>query len=283
VRVSNKSSLAYRYHFELCERPELPGWFRQDIFASLGWIQSTFGLKGVLENTVPEIVQAACANKIFELGSGSGDGIAHVARSVGPDVEVMATDLFPNPDMWRERLSGISNASYCDQPVSFENYHEVLDRHQLGGNIVLLVAAFHHVPTDQARVFLERAAQKKAHVLIIEPLSRTAKGLALGGLAAIPSFAAPFAAKNLPMKQRLRSFAMHWLLPLIPLSLMHDGMISALRQRTTDEMKELAKGLPFELESRTQLGPFRNYTTVLFCNTESINRATRSAAPPRGR
>src|SRR5215470_10077999 len=134
VQISRKTMLPYRYHFEFCERPELPGWFRQDIFASLGWIQNAFGLRGVLASTIPEIVASACADKIFELGSGSGDGLAHIAKHVGSNVEVMATDLFPNADMWRQRMAGLSNAKFCDKAVSFGNFDEVLGEQQLSGN-----------------------------------------------------------------------------------------------------------------------------------------------------
>src|SRR5262245_35317920 len=116
--------MRYAYHFEFCERPELPEWLRGELFDSLGWVQAAFGLERVLGGLVPELVREAAARELIELGSGSGRGLATVAAGLAAgETRVLATDKFPQLELWRERFVGPdARVSYFSEPVGFDDF-----------------------------------------------------------------------------------------------------------------------------------------------------------------
>ncbi|MGK5085049.1 hypothetical protein WDW37_17305 [Bdellovibrionota bacterium FG-1] len=141
----------------------------------------------------------------------------------------------------------------------------------LRGSIILLVTAFHHVSSANARDFLERSARAGASVLVVEPLDRNLKGIVLGGLLFLPALLFPIRTllRSWPGLGRwMRLAAFHWVIPLIPFFLSHDGIVSARRQRTSDDWDALIHGLPYELIIRPNLGLMRNFSVVLLKMSE---------------
>lgn len=255
--------MRYAYHFEFCERPELPAWFRGDLLCSLAWMQNLFGLARILEHDVPELLAECGARRCVELGSGSGEGLARVATALRSPLECVATDKFPQHALWRARLSSLPNARAIEWPVTFEDFDSRLEAGLLDGAALLFVTAFHHLPGDRARSFLERAAARGAHVLVIEPLHRTFAQALLGALAGWPTVLFPLLARGLGPALRLRAALLHWVFPIIPLFIGHDGVVSALRQRTRAEWDMLTAGLPYSCRARERLGLFGSFSAVL--------------------
>ncbi|MBI3543396.1 MAG: hypothetical protein HY075_09015 [Deltaproteobacteria bacterium] len=262
--------MRYAYHFEFCERPELPEWLRGELFESLGWVQSSFGLERVLGATVPEFVLEARASRLIELGSGSGRGLASVAAGLdrkGARVPTLATDKYPQTELWRARFGGQAaevGVSWSERAVGFEDFDQCLAAETLAGSVLLLTAAFHHMDPVRARAFLERAADVRASVVVVEPLERSWVGALLGGLAGLPALAAPLsAARARTLAGFLRTVLVHWLVPVVPLILSHDGVVSALRQRTPADWTALTADLPFERSDRLGLGLLQNFSAIL--------------------
>ena len=259
--------MRYAYHFEFCERPELPEWLRGDLLLSLAWTQNLFGLTNVLGTTVPEFLKKSGAHALVELGSGSGDGLVHVSRGLPLSFPILATDFFPHPALWQSRLGEIMGARWSTVKVGFDNFHEVLAAERLEGSALLMTTAFHHIPPDAARRFLENAAAVGAHVIVVEPLERTMLGVFLGGATGLPALVFPLLARGVGFFRRLRMAVFHWAVPLIPAFLSHDGVVSSLRQRTHSDWQELLSGLPFELDVRKNLGILGNFSVLLLKNS----------------
>ena len=264
--------MRYAYHFEFCERPELPEWLRGDVFRSLAFIEGGFGMTTVLSREVPKLVRALAPTRVIEIGSGSGDGLALVARGAAnetsPPLECLATDRFPQPELWKEKLSGVPGVRWSDAAVGFDDFDRVLGASALKGSVVLLVNAFHHLPPEQARGFVARAAAAGAHVVVVEPLSRSVVGILMGLGAGLIAPLVPLLTLlgGRPGPSWLRAALFHWLVPLVPVILSHDGVVSALRQRTTEEWRALSAGLPLELTSVEGLGPFSNFSARVLTN-----------------
>jgi hypothetical protein len=255
--------LPYAYHFEFCERPGLPEWLRGDLFSTLAWVQDSFGLGRVLAGEAAKCVASSGARRVIELGSGSGDGLRRLASGLPGGIEVVATDIFPRPAEWRERLAGVPGARWIETPVSFDDFETRIGKDELAGAVVLFVAAFHHVPKDKAGEMLKRLASHHSHVLIVEPLGRDLKGLILGALCGIPTLIYPLLARGVSLARRLRLVLFHICLPVIPLFLCHDGAVSAFRQRRRRDWEELLKGTPYDLVDRPSLGWLRNFSVTM--------------------
>lgn len=263
--------MRYAYYFEFCEHSEMPEWLRGDLFLSLAWLQGAFGLKQILTSVVPKLIGLSGAKRLIELGSGSGDGLVCVADGMSQDsancaFEMIATDKYPHVVIWNSKLANYSSVSWSEQPVGFEDFEQVLGGQVLKDGIILLVSAFHHMSPATAREFLERAAKSGASVLVIEPLERNLKGLILGGLTFVPALLFPIQVlrKNRPSFGRwIRLAVFHWIVPLIPFFLFHDGIVSAYRQRTSEDWDTLTLGLPFRTIARTKLGLMGNFSAIL--------------------
>jgi hypothetical protein len=255
--------LPYAYHFEFCERPGLPEWLRGDLFSTLAWVQDSFGLGRVLAGEAAGLVASSGARRVIELGSGSGDGLRSLASGLPRGIEVVATDLYPRPAVWRERLSGVSGARWIETPISFDDFETPIGKGELAGAVVLFVAAFHHVPREKARELLKRLAGCQAHVLIVEPLGRDLKGLILGALCGIPTLLYPVLARGVSLARRLRLALFHLCLPVIPFILCHDGAVSAFRQRRRRDWEELVRDTPYALVERPGLGLLRNFSVTM--------------------
>lgn len=256
--------MRYAYHFELCERPGMPAWLRGFLFLTLGWIQQSFGLRRILEKEVPAALAKTRAPRLVEIGSGSGDALARLAWRTPETVRLLATDKFPQVALWRSRLGGHRHVSWRGEAVSFENYAAVLGSDELDGSVILLANTFHHISPGEARSFFARAAEAGAHVLILEPLDRSWKSALLGAATFLPALAAPVLIQGLPLLERLKLALLTWALPLVPLCIAHDGVVSAFRQRTEEDWEELCRHLPYTRLQWRGLGFFENFSLQLF-------------------
>lgn len=266
--------MRYAYHFEFCERPELPDWIRGDVFSTLAFVQMSFGLKDVLRGSVPVRVRELAARRLVELGSGDGSGLALVAGALaGTKAKLVASDKYPQSARWRETLHGFANVHFLDEPLGFEELERIFiegaeqECGRTGSTALLLSCAFHHMSKNAARAFLERAAACRAHVIVVEPLSRGLAGLMLGGASGLAALIYPLFVR---VERRgmssfflwLRLVLATWIIPVIPFVLSHDGVVSALRQRTRQEWLDLIHDLPFDFEIDERLGFFKNFSVV---------------------
>jgi hypothetical protein len=245
--------------FEFCERPEMPEWLRGDLFLVLSGIQNAFGLRRVLAQDLP---LGPFKTKIIELGAGSGESLELLARAL-PNHVFLATDKFPSLAAWQRRFAGIPQIAYEPRSVGFEDFDQVLQASDLQGSTLLLVAAFHHMNEATAQSFLKRAHSAKSNVLIVEPLSRSLKGVLLGFGSGLVALTAPVFLCGISIPKRIRLTFMTWCFPLIPFFISHDGVVSALRQRTPDEIKEMVRELTYQMTVVSDLGLLKNYSAIL--------------------
>jgi len=106
---------------------------------------------------------------------------------------------------------------------------------------------FHHLPPGDARAVLHAAADAGQPIAIVEVSERRLKTLL--GILLVPiavllmtPFIRPF---------RWSRLLFTYLLPLVPLTCLWDGLVSQLRAYTIDELQQMIDGTP---EMRWQIG-----------------------------
>jgi hypothetical protein len=114
--------------------------------------------------------------------------------------------------------------------------------------LVVLSAAFHHVPRSMRRVVLERLAAYR--VIICEPVAPSASAIAFMLLSIVPAVLTP--AVLLRRRSGLaRRMFWCWLVPLAPVLIVWDGIVSCVRCWSPGEWEENARGvLPAGIETR---------------------------------
>jgi hypothetical protein len=253
--------IPYVYHFEICERPEIPDWLRSDIFLALSCVQKFVGLNKILESKVASYINALGQDsdlELVEMGTGSGDQIFTLSKNLHKRINVVATDKFPQIDSWRNKFQYSRNISWKKDSISFENFDRALSENK---TVLFFNCAFHHMKNEKIKIFLKKTSARGISILILEPMERNILGLFFG---AMGGFLAPLAVFNrgTPLKQRLRLLILAWVIPVLPFTNFHDGILSALRQRTDEEWETTAKEFNYSLNFSKNLGTFKNFKII---------------------
>ncbi len=264
--------IPYVYHFEICERPEIPNWFRSDIFLTLSSVQKFVGLNKILKSKVAPFINTMNKDSPFELiemGTGDGDQILTLSQNLDQRITIVATDKFPQVDLWKNKFQNTKNISWRADSISFEN----IDRALNGNNSVLFFnCAFHHMDNEKIKIFLRKTSSYGISIVIVEPMERNFLGLFFGAMGGL---LAPLAIFNrgLSLGRRLRFLILGWLIPVIPLVNFHDGILSTLRQKSDEEWRALGQEFNYSVSFSKNLGFFKNFKIISLEPESSLTSA----------
>jgi hypothetical protein len=168
---------------------------------------------------------------VVDLCSGSGGPITAVVKNV--DVCVRLTDLFPNMRAFESAAATFpSRIEYVASPVDATQCKESADLRTLHGS-------FHHFRPQVAEAMLRDAVAANTGILIVEATERSVLVLALAMYLLFP-MALVLTALRLRRHFSFRRFVFTFCFPIVPLTLLVDGIISCLRTYTRDEFLAMA-------------------------------------------
>jgi hypothetical protein len=240
--------------FEFEDQPWFPRLIRsymQDHLTFMG------NLSGPAYQTFAEKLKTAMErmkqDTLLDLCSGSGGPartVVRLLRAQGFEAHARLSDLFPNVAAYQQLekesggiLRGIS------APVDAAHVPAELDGFRLIAN------GFHHFHPSLAKQVLADAVAKRQGIAVIEMVNRSLFafiGVFIGTIMVFLSapFLKPF---------RLSRLVLTYLIPLVPLFLLWDGIVSCLRVYAPDELKSLvtqidAPGYEWDIGT-TRAGP----------------------------
>jgi hypothetical protein len=169
--------------------------------------------------------------EILDLCSGAGGPMPLIVEELekrGFDARVRLTDLYPNPKIISHR-----RVVWLADPVDATRVPPKL------AGVRTMFSAFHHFRPDAAKSVLKDAFDQRRAICIFESGSGTVTGavgmigIPIAVLALMP-FARPF---------RWAWLAYTYLIPLMPLIILWDGVVSMLRIYSREQMKRLTEDL----------------------------------------
>lgn len=177
-------------------------------------------------------------NEILDLCSGGGGpwlGLQK-ALSEGLDepVRVRLSDLHPNDDAFaRAHEESDAHIGFVAESVSVTDVPKDL------AGFRTMFAALHHFRPDAARAILADAVANRRGIAAFEPLGRSVPAMltivvAPLAVLVLTPFIRPF---------RWSRVLLTYLIPIVPLVVFFDGIVSCLRTYTPDELRELADDL----------------------------------------
>jgi hypothetical protein len=247
---------------ELEDLPWFPATIRDlgtDFLRFMGNLGYPFG---IITERVAEIVRATGRTRIVDLCSGGAGPVERFARDLqaqGAAVErVTLTDKYPNRAAFAH-VAGQSSGLVDYIETSVDATDVPADMHGLR----TIFNAFHHFRPDMARAILQDAVNKREPIAVFEMLVKTSlPSIAIGSpLAAVMT--APFIR---PFSWRRILFS--WIIPLVPMLVAFDGIVSCLRIYSPEELQELVdslentEGYRFEIGRKRKL-PFEPVTYLL--------------------
>jgi hypothetical protein len=146
---------------------------------------------------------------------------------------VILTDKFPS-EVLSARLGKDSPLSSVDFSVDAAQVPEGLRGFRT------IFSSFHHFPDAMAREVLEDAVRCGDGFAMAEVTSRTLRAFAI--MLLMPVFAWVLTPGMRPV--RWSRLLLTYLVPLIPLVVLWDGLVSCCRTRTPQELLELVRGFP---------------------------------------
>lgn len=233
-----QSAVMGRVHlFELEDQPWFPRVLRDAGTAFLELAsrvsRHASGLAPVLQNALA----AAGENRIVDLCSGGAGPVADIVDVLargGSEVHATLSDFYPNAgSLARVSARSAGRIDWVPEPVDATRVPREL------AGVRTLFNAFHHFRPEAARGILADATAAGRAIAIFEVVAREPVAI-LGVL-----FAPLLFALSLPF---MRPFRWLWvpltyLVPVLPLFVLWDGVVSCLRVYSPDELRALVDSL----------------------------------------
>jgi hypothetical protein len=217
--------------FEFGDQPWFPQRLRDAETAYLAVAYRLFPLGRIWAEKIATLLHAGEPVEILDLCSGSGGAMPSIIKELearGHHARATLTDLYPNP-----KSVSHPRIVYLTEPVDAARVPPEL------AGVRTMCAAFHHFRPDAAKAILKDAFDRRKPICIFEGGQGSWFGVAmvlpapLHMLVLMP-FARPF---------RWSYLVFTYLIPVMPLILLWDGIVSMLRIYSPSQMKELTQDL----------------------------------------
>lgn len=222
--------------FELHELPGCPAVLRRLVTGFLEALCALFRPFSPRVDLLVRAMRSAGDGQFVDLCSGGGGPWFHLARQIeqatGTAVSVVLTDKFPSSEAMH-RAEAAPGLVYLDEPVDARNVPERLR------GVRTLFNGLHHFRPEDARSILRDAVAKGQPIAVFEMLQRT--WLTMLQALVMPVSVAVFTPFVRPMSwSRL---LLTYVVPVAPLLMLWDSVVSVLRCYRPEELRAMAEGL----------------------------------------
>jgi hypothetical protein len=221
----------------LVELEDLPWW--PDVFrdAATDYLVTAIRSTKTYAGLAPLLATAlgrTGATRIVDLCSGGGGPwpeLLPALRAEGAEVSLCLTDKYPNASGLARIASKLPGVRYEPRSVDATD----VPPHLTGFRTMF--TAFHHFRPAEARAILASAVRDRQGIAIAEGASRTPAALATMLLVPLAVWFMT------PAIRPFRWSRLFWtyLVPVVPVAIMFDGVVSCLRIYTPDELMAMAR------------------------------------------
>lgn len=220
--------------FELEDQPWMPRAIRDGVTDYLRVATRFSDPYGPVAPALSAALKLSKQCQVIDLCAGGGgpwQTLLPALRDAGWNGSVTLTDLFPNVGCVEQQASGVT---YCQHSV------DALDIPSELKGFRTLFTAFHHFSPDAAKAFLTDAAVKQVPIGLFEVTRRSPKYVAAMLLSPLvvmilTPFIRPFSWVRLLLT---------YCIPLIPLVITWDGIVSCLRSYSITELHDMTAESP---------------------------------------
>lgn len=172
--------------------------------------------------------------QIIDLASGGGGGLLWLnqeLKKTHPQLKILLTDYFPNTDAFAYTRKQADNIDYVAEPVDARDVPDKLK------GLRTQFLSLHHFQPEDARRILQNAVDAQQPIAIFEAQERSFKSF-------LAMFFSPVTVLlTTPMIRpfKLGRILFTYFIPIVPLFVWWDGMVSCLRTYSVKEMQQLVK------------------------------------------
>lgn len=225
--------------FEITDQDWCPGVIRNGITDAMQFVINCGNHYRRLVPRLRRALERTGTRRIVDLGSGGGGPWLRLHRLFEEKedfpVEVVLTDKYPNQDaLSRLQIASGNKIRFHPDPVDATRMPPELNGFRT------LFASFHHFPPEQARAILADAVRNRQGIGAFEFTRRSPLALFLVLFAPVLLWVVTPLIRPFKWSRLLFTYV----IPLIPLVGLLDGIASCLRVYSPKELRQLADGLP---------------------------------------
>ncbi|MET2985141.1 hypothetical protein [Aureibaculum conchae] len=196
-------------------------------------------------------LQKSKTDKIIDLGSGGGGGLiwlnSELLKDI-PNLKIILTDFYPNIPAFKRTKIKADNFEYVTKPVDARNVPE-----ELKGFRTQFLSLHHFKPNDAIQI-LQNAIDSNSEIGVFEAQERSvASILAMVFSPLSVLFTTPFIR---PFK--IGRIIFTYLIPIVPLFVLWDGIVSSFRTYSVKEMNEIVKSLDGNEKFNWEIGKVKS-------------------------
>jgi hypothetical protein len=219
---------------ELHEQPWFPAFLRDEITDTLQNGMNRLGAYAPIAPLLQTVLQSTCSASIIDMCSGAGgpwlDLSRRLQKNAATSLQILLTDKYPNLVAFQSASAVSQNhISFHSAPVDATKVPPELRGFRT------MFTSFHHFHPAEARAVLQNAVDAGQGIGIFEVTRRTPTTMALMFLWALLPFL--FTPWIRPFRWSRLLFT--YVLPMIPLVLFFDGVVSCLRTYRPQELRDL--------------------------------------------
>lgn len=219
--------------FEFEDLEWFPKFLRNYVTDFLQFVSNKFDIYKPIIPILQKGLKKAQTPQIIDIASGGGGGWLTLSKHLfaeKQDLKIILTDYFPNISAFRQTVnSGGKNFEFIEESV------DACDVPQNLKGLRTQFLSFHHFSPEKAVRILQNAVDNNAPIVVFEAQERSIISIIamliapLNVLVSTP-FIRPFSFGRIVFT---------YLIPIVPIIVCWDGIVSALRTYSVDEMKNL--------------------------------------------
>ncbi len=222
--------------FEFEDLKGFPQFIRNYMTDFLQYMSNKFDIYKPIVPILEEGLEKCKSDTIIDLASGGGGGILklneHLLKNK-PNLKIVLTDYYPNIEAFKQTKASAKNIEYITTSIDALNVPKSL----IGLRTQFL--SMHHFKPKQAQQILQNAVNNETAIAIFEAQERNLKSIVFMLLSPLhvlllTPFIKPF---------KIGRICFTYIIPILPILVCWDGLVSVLRTYSISEMNHLINGL----------------------------------------
>lgn len=222
--------------FEFEDQKWFPQFLRNYVTDFLQYLANKAKVYEPVVDVINETLQKSNTIQIIDLGSGGGGGLVWLGKELqkkNSEIRIKFTDLYPNIEAFQYTTRQSDIFEYHSEAINAENVPENLK------GLRTMFLSFHHFKPKNAKMILQNAINSNQPIAIFEIQDRSLPSIVAMLLSPVSVlFTTPFIR---PFRWSRLFFT--YLTPIVPFVVFWDGIVSALRTYTVEEMRNLVNTL----------------------------------------